>query len=316
MTAQRGILPLVTRRFTYLILAVAGITAIVAGWLAWHNSRTFSEAEMLKHLPTVDAVVLSIDFDQLRHSGVFDELAGAKVLEEPDYQTFVRDSGFDYKRDLDRALASFGPAGNFFVVEGRFDWRKLRNYALKSGGSCYNDLCHMTGSQPDRRISFVPLATDVMGLAVTTSETAAAQLIHTAAQRLISAPAQPVWISVPGSALGRSSNFVPAAKLLTSAMTGVNDLMLTLGAGRGPQSNNFAARMEAQCRTTQDAANLTGQLTALTALLKNAIERQKKKPNPNDLSGVLSAGAFHQSDRTVYGEWTLQKSFLDNLAGM
>ena len=35
-----------------------------------------------------------------------------------------------------------------------------------------------------------------------------------------------------------------------------------------------------------------------------------------DLTGVLTAGQFHQTDRMVYGEWTLQKSFLDNLAGM
>jgi hypothetical protein len=50
--------------------------------------------------------------------------------------------------------------------------------------------------------------------------------------------------------------------------------------------------------------------------LKGAIEREKKKPDSKDLTGVLTAGQFRQSDRTVYGEWTLQKSFLDNLAGM
>ena len=308
------------RRLTYLILATAGLAALFLGWNAWRNSLSLSDAEMLKRLPTADAVVLSLDFKQLRHSGIFDEITGSKVMEEADYQAFVRDSGFDYKRDLDHALAAFSPAGNFFVVEGRFDWKKLQAYAAKSGGSCYNELCHMTGSQPDRRISFVPLSKDVMGLAVSTSETAAAQLLQAGTQRPISVPAQPLWMSVPGSALGRSAKIIPGASLLTSAltsaMTGVNEIMLTLGAGGGVQANNFAARMEAQCRTPQDASNLSGQLTTLTSILKGAIGREKKKPNSSDLTGVLSAGQFHQADRMVYGEWTLQKSFLDRLAGM
>jgi hypothetical protein len=95
-------------------------------------------------------------------------------------------------------------------------------------------------------------------------------------------------------------------------MTGVDEVMLTVGA----DGANFAARLEAQCRTSQDAANLAGQLKAFTALFKAAMEREKKKPAPKDLTGVLTAGQFRQSDRMVYGEWTLQKSFLDNLAGM
>ena len=74
--------------------------------------------------------------------------------------------------------------------------------------------------------------------------------------------------------------------------------------------------MEAQCRTPQDAAALNNQLQGLTALLKGVLERQKKPADGKDLTGVLTAGQFHQTDRTVYGEWTLQKSFLDNLAGM
>ncbi len=307
----RAILPLVARRLTYLILTAAGLAALFLGWNAWRNSRTLSDAEMLKRLPTTDAMVVSINFEQLRHSGIFGELVGSKVMEEADYQAFVRDSGFDYKRDLDAALASFTTSGNYFVVRGRFDWSRLQAYARQSGGSCYNDLCHMPGSQPERHISFVPLGEDVMGLAVTTSDSAASQLLQASAQRAIAVPVQPVWVSMPGTALARSSRSLPGGNLLASAITSVDDMMLTIGA----QGNNFAARMEAQCKTSQDAANLNGQLKALTSLLKAAIDREKKRPDSKDLTGVLTAGQFHQTDRIVYGEWTLQKSFLDNLAG-
>ena len=150
-------LPVVARRLTYLILTAAALAVLFLGWNAWRNSRSLSDAEMLNRLPTTDAVVVSIDFAQLRHSGIFSELVGSKVMEEADYQAFVRDSGFDYKRDLEYALVSFTTSGSYFVVRGRFDWKRLQAYAGQSGGSCYNDLCHMPGSQPDRHISFLPL---------------------------------------------------------------------------------------------------------------------------------------------------------------
>jgi hypothetical protein len=304
----------VARRLTYAILTIAGLAALFLAWNAWRNSRSLSDTEMLQRLPTADALVLSIDFAQIRHSAIFGELMGSKIMEEADYLAFVRDSGFDYKRDLDGVLASFSASGNFFVVRGRFDWKKLESFAGKSGGSCYDKLCHMPGSVPERRISFLPLAAGVMGLAVSTEDLAASQLLHPGAQRSFSVPSQAVWLSIPGSALSRTAKSIPGAALLTSAMTGIDDVMLTLGAdGFGP---SFAARLEAQCRTSQDAANLTGQLKTFTSIFKAAMEREKKKPDPKDLTGILTAGQFRQSDRVVYGEWALQKSFLDNLAGM
>lgn len=302
--------PIVPRRLTYLILAVAGLAAVFLAWNAWRNSHSLSDAEMLTRLPTAGALVLSIDFDQIRHSGVYSELVGSKIMEDPDYLSFVRDSGFDYKRDLDNVVASFAPTGNFFVVRGRFDWKKLESFARQSGGSCYDQLCHLPGSAPDRRISFLPLAAGVMGLAVSTEDLAASQLQHTGPQRSISAPSRPVWLSIPGSALNRTAKSIPGASLLTQTITGVDDVMLTLGAN----GSDFSLRLEAQCHTTQDAANLTGQLKAFTSIFEGAMEREKKKPDPKDLTGVLTAGQFHQSDRAVYGEWTLPKLFLDNLA--
>jgi len=300
----------VARRLTYSILAVAGLGALFFAWNAWHNSRSLSDADLLRRLPTADAIVLSIDFAQLRGSGLFDKLGASKMMEEADYQAFVRDSGFDYKRDLENVVSAFTQSGTFFVVRGRFDWKKLEAYAKQSGGSCYRDLCNVPGSQPDRHISFLPLAHNVMGLAVAKTDSAAAQLLQPATQvRSISIPAQPIWMSMPGSALLRNARTVPGGSLLASTLTTVDDMMITLGA----QGSNFAARMEARCRTTQEAASLTGQLKTLTSLLQATIAREKKKPEPGNLSGVLTAGQFRQADKVVLGEWTIDKSLIDSL---
>jgi hypothetical protein len=302
------------RRLTYIILAVAAVAASFLVWSAWHNSRSLSDGEMLTRLPAADSVVLSIDFGQIRHSRLFSELAGSKVVQDADYLAFVRDTGFDYQRDLDEVLAAFTPAGNYFVVRGRFDWKKLESFVKKSGGSCYDKLCHLQGSVPEHRISFLPLAPDVMGLAVSSEELAASRLLHRSPQRAIRVPSQPVWLSIPGASLNRTAKAVPGAFFFTESMSGVEDLMLTLGPN-GVEANSFVLRLDAQCKTTQDAANLTGQLKTYTSIFKAALGREKKEPDPKDLSGILTAGQFHQSDRAVYGEWTLQKSFLDHLSG-
>jgi hypothetical protein len=271
---------------------------------------------MLLRLPTADGVVVSVDVARIRQSDLFDDLTGAKAVQDADYTTFVRDSGFDYRKDLDQVFASFTPSGNFFVVKGRFDWKKLEAYARQSGGACYDKLCHMPGSSPDRRISFVPLAGDVMGLAVSTEELAASRLLHGETQRPIKNQPEPVWVSVPGSALARTSRGIPGASLLAQSVTGVEDVTLTLGPeGTGSKATSFALRFDAECRTQQDAENLAGQLKAYTSILQAALAHQKQAPDPSDLSGVLTAGQFHQLDRMVYGEWTLKKQFLDHLAG-
>lgn len=63
-----------------------------------------------------------------------------------EYADFVRDTGFDYTRDLDQAAIAVWPsnltaAGNaagdnpaFAVADGRFDQKKIEAYALRVGG--------------------------------------------------------------------------------------------------------------------------------------------------------------------------------------
>jgi hypothetical protein len=44
------------------------------------------------------------------------------------------------------------------------------------------------------------------------------------------------------------------------------------------------------------------------------IEREKLKPNPHDLSGLLTAGVFKQQDKRVTGHWPLDRGFVESLA--
>lgn len=74
-------------------------------------------------------------------------LAGPSPAQDREYKNFVRDTGFDYTRDLDKVAIAFWPANliqtagaigknrMLAVADGRFDQKKIEAYALRSGKS-------------------------------------------------------------------------------------------------------------------------------------------------------------------------------------
>jgi hypothetical protein len=291
----------VKRYGTYALL-VTGLFGVSAGvWLWWRQSFI-----PLDHLPTRNATVVRVDFKSLRKGGLLALLAARPGLEEPEYRTFVESSGFNYQKDLDDAIISFAPDATYFILRGRFNWAKLETYAKANGGACYQDLCHLPGSQPDRRISFLPLEHNLMAMAVAHDDTAAAALKDRIPGRAIDQPKDPIWVSVPSSALKQTASLPAGTKLLASAVAGADSIMLTAGAAGG---DGYAAHLEAVCASEKEARAMATELQKLTTSLK-AVARQ-----PDDLTGLLIAGSFQQSDKKVFGFWPIQKKLLENLAG-
>ena len=77
------------RTGTYALLTVALIAAAAALWFSIQNQFV-----PLEHIPTTDATVLSVDFNTLRKAGLLSLLA-APGVEEPEYLSFIRSTGFD-----------------------------------------------------------------------------------------------------------------------------------------------------------------------------------------------------------------------------
>jgi hypothetical protein len=278
-----------------------------------HSRRAFFDKRvLLSRFPAEDALALSVDIAVLRRTGLLDE---SKRGLEPDYKQFVEGTGFDYKRDLDSVVASFSHSGNFFIARGRFNWAKLRDYAMREGGSCYQDLCRVQGSRPDRHISFLPLRNDAVALAVSTDDLAATRLTKTGQPVTAPLPTAPVWISVPGAELRRQNALPPGMHLILSALTGADRIVITLGPASGTGAKGIEAHLEATCRTQDDARILASRLRSTTALLKEALTRDKKAASDEDaeVGTLLTAGIFEQTDRRVNGRWPVGKSLLDAL---
>lgn len=282
------------------------LVSAVAAYRIHATRAFFNPPALLSRFPSEDALVMSADFATLRRAGL---LTSSKAPLESEYKQFLEGTNFDYKRDLDYVVASFSRSGTFFIARGRFDWKKLRDYAAHQGGSCYQDLCRMQGSTPERHISFLPLRADAMALAVSTNDLAATLLTRTAAPVTTPLPAAPVWLSVPGAELRRQDALPPSIHLMLSALTRADRVVITLGPG-GPQG--IEAQLLATCNSEDDAKVLASQLRSATGLLKEALARDKAAAD-GEVTAMLTAGVFDQTDRKVTGNWPVRKSLLDAL---
>lgn len=294
---------------------IAGIIAIAAAALSgvvWYRARALTPAALLARLPAANALVLSVDFEQLRRAGILQMLDRSKTTEDPDYVSFVQKTNFNYRVDLDLAVAAFAPTGKFLLLTGRFDWKALRDYAASQGGHCENDLCRMQGSTPDRRISFFPLRSNLMALAVSPDDSAALRLNTASSSPMAQLPAGPIWLSIPSSMLRSGENLPDGTRQFARSVGEAETVTLAFT----PEGRRLAAHLDVLCRNEVDAADVALQLQRVTGVLRTMIERENQKPNPADLSGVLTSGSFRPEGRRVYGYWPIERVFIENvLAG-
>ncbi len=132
--------PMKTRVWMASVAAVVllvGIAFLVQRyWSAGDSPRETALAMM----PADSSAVLYADVADLRQTSFIAELhewAPKPQQVDADYAQFLRDTGFDYERDLDRvavAILRRGQKTNFFAVaDGRFDRKKINTYTSQFG---------------------------------------------------------------------------------------------------------------------------------------------------------------------------------------
>lgn len=94
---------------------------------------------LVRRLPAGASAVAFADVSQIRASAFAKELAelAPSSEQDPQYTAFVRATGFDYSRDLDRAAMALwprtAPTSVVALAEGRFDRKRIANYAMQEG---------------------------------------------------------------------------------------------------------------------------------------------------------------------------------------
>ena len=124
--------------FALFILFVAAGLAFF--YHPWRGSDPQSlRAQMLNLLPADSSAVIFLDLDQFRTTPFLAQLLqwAPQAPTDEEYKQFVQASDFDYERDLDRLAISIskkaGGESIFGIADGRFDRKKIEDYALKNG---------------------------------------------------------------------------------------------------------------------------------------------------------------------------------------
>ncbi|HWQ02839.1 MAG TPA: hypothetical protein VNL38_00020, partial [Candidatus Nitrosotenuis sp.] len=126
--------------------------------------------ELSRLTPHNSTSIFFLDADALRRSDFLARMLtelDSSPAEDPDYAEFQRATGFDYTRDLHRALLALLPGEKsgapitFAVAEGRFDRPRISAYAAKFGRQAQVDgitVHSVTTGKPPRTTHFVFLS--------------------------------------------------------------------------------------------------------------------------------------------------------------
>lgn len=291
------------------ILVVAACVGI-GGGLVWYRSRLIPPlSERMSRLPA-GGTVIQLDLESMRRSGLFALLSGGNVTEDPDYRSFVAATGFNYREDLDSVLLGFAGADVFVVATGRFDWKAIQTHTERSGGKCWNGVCRLPASTSPRVISFTPFTRGMIGMAVSSDEWAVVRLQNRTPSPL-ALPDAPVWVGGVGRTWSESASLPAGTKLFAKALEEAQ--VVTLGLHLG--GTGAELRLRADCGTETAAAGVENQLRGVTGVFRKYLENVQQKPNPADLSGILTTGTFSRQGLVVTGRWPLERAFLVNLLG-
>ena len=283
---------------TFLLLCALAFYA----YQRWGGDQGAARASTLAAMPAGASAVVFADLAELRPSPFAAELYAwaPRPQLDADYVQFLRDTGFDYERDLDRiaiATIKFGPDTTFFAVaEGRFDRKKIAAHASQSGTREARDgreIYSVPISGNPRKISFTFLRknriaiTDAADLAALLSPSPSgqdAQEWRARFQRLAGSPVFAVirQDAAPGSALASRA----PGGLQSPQLSMLLDQLQWITVAGKPEADRLRVITEGECGAAASARQLAdflnGALLLAQAGLNGPQVRQQLDPQARD----------------------------------
>lgn len=296
-----------------LVLAVV-IAAFLFALDFYRHRLVRSDSDLVRLLPAKDASLFFANFVVLRQAGMMPLLAGAKPAAEQDYAKFVRQTRFDFTKDIDALAAAIDQGHIFFAARGRFEWDKLQNYVTEHGGECLSDgYCSIQTSRPGRWASLRPIQPDVIALAVSPNRSAVQSIGSQQRPNKQPVPQAPVWVKVSQDVLKNPIDIPLPLRIFAITLQSAGPVILSLGPAEGNTQAAFEIRLDAACPNSVTADTIRNQLGLQTKLLKLELARERERPNPADLTGLLTAGSFQVVNRHVIGVWPVRSELLKTL---
>lgn len=164
------------RKKRLLIASLGALILLGASYFAytrWTAEQGRSRESLLEQLPATASSVIYVDLAELRQGDLLKSLAKwtAGSVEEPEYQAFVKETGFDYERDLNQLGIAFRARNSknsyFAIADGHFDRKKISDYLHKNASSeqkSGREIFHVTSSMPGRNVALAFLSDDRIAL--------------------------------------------------------------------------------------------------------------------------------------------------------
>ncbi len=308
-SAKRAIVPL-------LLAAVvtAGAFHLIRRAPRAAPADTFSDLIMLA--PPNSSYFFYADLAALRSAAFLAQLSAAvpSPTADRDYAEFVRATGFDYTRDLDRVLlaARPGPSGNLTVAlaEGRFDREKITGYVLRTGKLERQngvDVYVVPSEKPSKSVALAFLGANRVAL------------VDGPSLEPVLAPHPPGGLDpamrehlarVAGSAffavgqVGRVPEDFSLGGLRSDQFTNLVRSLRWITLAARTEGDHLRVAVEGECDTLESARQLAGALDGLRvlgqALLADPKTRQKLRPEDiSRLETLLGAVGVSRDDQRV-----------------
>lgn len=312
-----------------LVLATVGYYVLHRGPAAT-DSMPGAAPPLLSLLPPQVPYVIYADVAALRNSAILNRLVALAPApnEDPEYADFVRSTGFDYSRDLDRVAISIFPTAPIPTVaifaEGRFDQQKIIDYALRSGKTEVRDgrtIYVLPSSNPGGEVTLRILAPNRIEL--TSSQAKSLMPANNSdptgaalKQRINRVAGSPLFAAIRMDAVPRDAKIGSfRIDAITNSLQGVHWLTLAVA----PQGQNLRVVLEGECESSLDATQLNLALGGLRIMARGflsepATRKQFTPQGGEALMQLVKQAVISAESNRVQLAVSLTPEILDGLA--
>jgi hypothetical protein len=285
------------------------------------KSDASKRQELLRLVPTDSSAVIFLDLDQFRSSPFLAKLYSwaPLVSEDSEYAQFVRDTGFSYERDLEKAVVAVSNNGKrtnwLAILDGKFDRKKIEtflNRGSQSNQQGKQKIFRLDAVSHDQPLSLVFLSSE--RIAITNSENFSVTLAssdgvsghtewNTRFDRLAGTPLFAVIRQDP-SVQNAFRSAAPGGWRSPQLSTLLDQLQWISVAGK-PEGEQLRLVAEGECLSQQPTSQLRDFLQGILMLAQGGLNdpklRQQLHPDEREAYlEILKSADIQKIDR---GEW-------------
>ncbi len=303
-----------------LTAAISAVLLVYGNFRSTATAHASPAPELLSALPAGAPTLVYLDLAAVRNSSFYQHRPdkGPIAVPNQDYADFMRSTGFDFEKDLDRVVVASWPTTaaaelrkNIVIAEGRFDRAKIRDYAMHKGKVDHQQghevFLFPTGDRTgfnsvtfldDHRIALVagPSVAPLFagpGDASSSEDPArerAARVDGAAMFAISRVPPIPDKIGPGGAQSTQLATLARSVQWITFAAT--------------PEGDDLRVSLEGECDTNSNAEQLRSMLEVMRMFGRAALESPKTRQSANpatlvELQTLLSSAEITQAAQRV-----------------